>query len=134
MTETLSPSREVPPPPDQGQPRELSMYRGTWFDPLSPVPLHEIQMLTINLLELMSSEEQCADVFRAFLKAWLDQVRASNVHNVNASLVVWLLQSSDAMVLPPLLEELKLGPYGPPELTGLLHTTRRGTVGPLYLP
>ena len=93
----------------------LSRLR-SWLDPLNLAPLHGIQTLTLGLFEFASDEEQCAGVLRACLQA-LDQVRVLNVYKMNLSLVARLLQPSDSAILFPLLEELKLYPYDPPELT-----------------
>ena len=87
-----------------------------WFDPVGLAPFHGIRTLTLGLFEFVSDEERCVEVLRTFLKG-LDQVRVLNVHKMNVSLVARLLQPSDGTMLLPLLEELRLRPYHPPELT-----------------
>ena len=93
----------------------LSRIR-SWFDPLSLASLYEMQSLTLGLFELVSDEEQCVEVLRAFLQG-LGQVRILNVYKMNASLVARILRPSLETVPLPLLEELKFHQYDPPELT-----------------
>lgn len=88
----------------------------SWFNPLSLVPFHEIQTLTLGLFEFVSDEEQSVDVLRVFLQG-LDQVRILNVYKMNVSLVARILQPSDETVPLPLLEELRVHRDDPAELT-----------------
>ena len=92
----------------------LSKLRN-WLDPPNLAPLHKIQMLTLGLFELTSDEEQCVGVLQTCLQV-LDRVRILNVYKINLSLVARLLRPSNGTILFPLLEELKLCPYNPPQL------------------
>ena len=88
-----------------------------WLDPLSLASLHGIQKLTLGLFAFPSDEEErCMGVLRTSFQK-LGQIRVLDVYKVNLSLVTRLLQPSGGVVLFPLLEELKLHPYDPPELT-----------------
>lgn len=55
-------------------------------------------------------------MLRTFLQG-LDQVRVLNIYKMDVSLVARILEPSGGTVLLPLLEELKLHTYNPPELT-----------------
>ena len=92
----------------------LSRLRN-WFDPVGLTPLRGIQTLTLGLLDFPSDKYQCIEVLRAFLRE-LDQVRVLIIYNVNVSLVRRVLHPSDGTVLLPLLEVIKIHPYGPPTL------------------
>ena len=87
----------------------------SWLGPLNRAPLRRIQTLTLGLFEFISNGEQCVEVLRTSLQE-LDQVRVLNVYKMDLSLVAQLLQPLDGSMLFPLLEELKLYPYDPPEL------------------
>ena len=88
-----------------------------WLDPANLGPIRGIQTLTLSLFEFTSHEEQSIEVLRTFLRA-LDRVRVLNIYKTNVALVARILQpSDDGTVLFPLLEELNLHPYDPPELT-----------------
>ena len=88
----------------------------SWLDPVSLAQLHGIQTLTLGLFEFTSNEEECIGVLRTFLQG-LDQVRVLNIYKMDVSLVARILEPSGGTVLLPLLEELKLHAYNPPELT-----------------
>ena len=92
----------------------LSRLR-SWLDPVSLIPLRGIQTLTLGLFEFGLDEDQCVEVLRTFLQG-LDQVRTLNVYKMNVSLVAQILQPSDGTAPLPLLEELRLHPFDPPEL------------------
>ena len=86
-----------------------------WLDPVNLGPVGGIQTLNLGLFEFTSDEEECVRVLRMFLRR-LGQVRVLNVYKVNVSLVARILQpSGGGTVLFPLLEELNLRPYDPPE-------------------
>jgi len=87
-----------------------------WLDPACLAQLHGIQTLTLGLFKFASDEEQCVGVLRTFLQG-LDQVRVLNIYRMEVSLVARVLEPSDKTVILPLLEELRLHPYDPPELT-----------------
>lgn len=87
-----------------------------WLDPVNLDLLRGTQALTLGLFEFASDEEQCVEVLRTFLQG-LCQVRVLNVYEMNVSLVARILRPSDGTVLFPLLGELKLHSYDPPEFT-----------------
>ena len=93
----------------------LSRLRG-WLDPACLAQLHGIHTLTLGLFKFASDEEQCIGVLRTFLQG-VDQVRVLNIYRMEVSLVARMLEPSDKTVILPLLEELKLHSYDPPELT-----------------
>jgi hypothetical protein len=95
--------------------RPLSRLRD-WLDPACMGRLHRIQTLTLGLFKFTSDEEQCVGVLRTFLRG-VDQVRVLIIYRMEVSLVARMLEPSDKTVILPLLEELKLHPYDPPELT-----------------
>jgi len=87
-----------------------------WLDPAYLAQLHGIQTLTLGLFKFASDEEQCVGVLRTFLQG-LDQVRVLNIYRMEVSLVARVLEPSDKTEILPLLEELRLHLYDPPELT-----------------
>ena len=87
-----------------------------WLDPVCLARFHGIQTLTLGLFKFASDEEQCVEVLRTFLRG-VDQVRVLDIYRVEVSLVARMLEPSDTTVILPLLEELRLHPYDPPELT-----------------
>ena len=92
----------------------LSRLRN-WLCPVSLAQHRGIHTLTLGLLEFASDEEECVGLLRTFLQG-LDQVRTLNIYKMNASLVARMLEPSGGTAPLPLLEELKLHPYDPPEL------------------
>ena len=87
-----------------------------WLHPTGLAQLHGIQTLTLGLFKFASDEEECVGVLRTFLQG-LNQVRTLNIYKMDVSLVARILESSGATVLLSLLEELKLHPHDPPEIT-----------------
>ena len=86
-----------------------------WLDTVNLDPLRGTRTLTLGFFEFASDQEQCVEVLQTFLRG-LDKVRVLNIYKMNVALVARILQPSNETLLFPLLEELKLHSYDPPEL------------------